>query len=137
MIDVETGEGKWAVDTGFIVFNYANYPNLIRMLAELNVPVKKSSMSFAASIGNGDMEYGLKDLSALTAQSRNMVRPQFWRMISDILKFNRNALAMASDPEMSLGDFLDKMALGDWFRRYYLLPISGAIWSTTPEIGKR
>ncbi len=125
--------GDQPVDTGFIVYNYANYPNLTRMFGELNVPVKKSSMSFAASIGDGDIEYGLKDLSALTAQTRNMMRPQFWRMISDILRFNKGALELATDPDMSLGDFLEEMKLGDWFRRYYLLPISGAIWSTTPE----
>lgn len=125
--------GDQPVDTGFIVYNYANYPNLTRMFAELDVPVKKSSMSFSASIGDGAIEYGLKDFAALTAQTRNMMRPQFWRMISDILKFNRNALALATDPDMPLGEFLDKMKLGSWFRRYYLLPISGAIWSTTPE----
>ena len=125
--------GDQPVDTGFIVYNYANYPNLTRMFAELDVPVKKSNMSFSASIGNGAIEYGLKDFSALTAQTRNMMRPQFWRMIADILKFNRTALELATDPDMPLGEFLDEMRLGEWFRRYYLLPISGAIWSTTPE----
>lgn len=125
--------GDQPVDTGFIVYNYANYPNLTRMFAELDVPVKKSSMSFAASIDDGAIEYGLKDFAALTAQTRNMARPQFWRMIADILKFNKGALALAQDPEMSLGVFLDHMGLGEWFRRYYLLPISGAIWSSTPE----
>lgn len=125
--------GDQPVDTGFIVYNYSNYPNLTRMFEDLSVPVKKSSMSFSASIDDGAIEYGLKDFSALTAQSRNMVRPQFWRMIADIVKFNRGALAMATDPDMSLGEFLERMELGDWFQRYYLLPISGAIWSSTPE----
>jgi len=122
-----------AVDTGFIVFNHPNYPGLTRLFAELNVPTKPSDMSFSASIGRGSIEYGLKDLSALTAQTRNMVRPQFWRMISDILKFNKLALATSEGRDMSLGDFLDLLDLGEWFRRYYLLPMSGAIWSSTPE----
>jgi uncharacterized protein len=125
--------GDQPVDTGFIVFNHPNYPNLTRMFGELQVPTKQSNMSFSASIGDGAIEYGLNNLAALTAQSRNMVRPQFWRMIADILKFNKNAVDAASDTSLSLGEFLNRMELGEWFRRYYLLPISGAIWSSTPE----
>lgn len=125
--------GDVPVDTGFIVFNYQNYPNLTRMFAELEVPVKKSSMSFAASIGNGAIEYGLNNFGAMTAQSRNMVRPQFWRMISDILKFNSQASAITENSDLSLGDLLDRLQMGQWFRKYYLLPLSGAIWSSTPE----
>ena len=125
--------GDQPVDTGFIVFNDANYPNMTRMFRELDVPVKDSNMSFSASIGNGAVEYGLRDLKTLFAQKRNMARPQYWRMIGDILKFNKHAVAQSQDPNMSLGEMLDKMQLGDWFRRYYLLPISGAIWSSTPE----
>ncbi len=125
--------GDVPVDTGFIVFNYPNYPHLTRMFRELDVPVRKSDMSFAASIGEGFIEYGLRDFGALTAQTRNMVRPQFWRMVADILKFNRNAVAASADPDLTLGELLDRMELGDWFRNYYLLPISGAIWSSTPE----
>lgn len=121
------------VDTGFIVFNYANYPNLTRMFEELDVPVKKSCMSFAASIEDGTFEYGLKNFASLTAQTRNMVRPQFWRMIADLLKFNDRAFDMAKDPDLTVGELLDRMKLGDWFRRYYLLPVSGAIWSSTPD----
>lgn len=121
------------VDTGFIVFNTPNYPNLTRMFAELDVPVKASDMSFAASIGNGRLEYGLRSLGTLTAQKSNLARPAYWRMVRDILRFNRGAVAAAQDPDLSLGAFLDRMQLGEWFRRYYLLPISGAIWSSTPE----
>lgn len=125
--------GDVPVDTGFIVFNYPNYPNLTRLFGELDVPVKQSNMSFAASIGDGWMEYGLRDLNAIMAQRRNLARPKFWRMLSDILKFNRHALALANDAHVPLGEFLNRMSLGDWFRRYYLLPLSGAIWSSTPE----
>lgn len=125
--------GDVPVDTGFIVFNYPNYPHLSRLFAELDVPVKKSNMSFAASIGDGWMEYGLRDLNAIMAQRRNLARPKFWRMLTDILKFNRHALALANDAQVPLGEFLNRMSLGDWFRRYYLLPLSGAIWSSTPE----
>jgi len=125
--------GDIPVDTGFIVFNYQNYPNLTRMFAELDVPVKKSNMSFAASIGNGAIEYGLNNLGSMTAQTRNMVRPQFWKMISDILKFNSQASAIAENSDITLGELLDQLQMGAWFRKYYLLPLSGAIWSSTPE----
>jgi len=122
-----------AVDIGFIVFNYPNYPNLTRMFAELDVPVKKSNMDFAASIGGGEIEYGLRNLKALFAQKQNILRPGFWRMILDIARFNRNAVAMSGDPNMTISELLDKMKMGKWFRDYYLLPISGATWSSTPE----
>ena len=125
--------GDQPVDTGFIVYNDANYPTLRRIFDELDVPTKASDMSFSASIGEGNIEYGLRDLPALVAQGRNMVRPGFWRMLSDVLRFNRRALETARDPAMPLSALLDRLRLGDWFRRYYLLPLSGAIWSATPE----
>ena len=120
------------VDTGFIVFNYPNYPNLTRMFAELDVPVKKSNMNFSASIGNGKIEYGLRSFKALFAQKRNIMRPAFWRMLADIARFNKNAVSMSKDPDLSVADLLKKMKMGKWFSDYYLLPISGAIWSSTP-----
>ena len=126
-------QGGTPVDTGFIVFNYNTYPHLTKMFADLNVPVKKSDMSFGVSVGNGAIEYSLKDLSGMVAQKRNLLRPNYWRMYRDILTFNTHAAALAESPEMSLGELLDKMQLGEWFRRYYLLPMSGAIWSSTPE----
>ncbi len=125
--------GDVPVDTGFIVFNYHTYPHLTKMFADLNVPVKKSDMSFGVSIDNGRIEYAMQGLRAMAAQSRNLARPQFWRMMNDILKFNKNAAHLAQDPDMTLSELLDNLNLGDWFRRYYLLPMSGAIWSSTPE----
>lgn len=125
-------ENNIAVDTGFIVFNYPNYPNLTRMFAELEVPVKKSNMNFSASIAGGKIEYGLRSFRALFAQKRNLLRPAFWRMLADIARFNKHALAMSNDPGLSVAGLLKKMKLGRWFRDYYLLPISGAIWSSTP-----
>ncbi len=83
--------GDQPVDTGFIVFNYANYPHLTRMFQDLDVPVAKSDMSFGASINDGKIEYGLNSLSALLAQPRNMLRPGFSRMVRDILRFNKKA----------------------------------------------
>lgn len=125
--------GDQPVDTGFIVFNYANYPLLTDLFARLDVPIAKSDMSFSASLRGGAMEYGLRDLRAVFAQKRNALNPRFLGMIRDIMKFNARALDQARDPSVSLGDFLDRMGTGDWFREHYLLPLSGAIWSTPTE----
>lgn len=122
--------GDQPVDTGFIVFNYANYPHIAALFAELGVPVAKSNMSFGASIGGGRLEYGLASLDALFAQRMNAVNPKFLRMVRDILRFNKNALRLAEDRNLTTAQFLDKLGTGDWFRDYYLLPLSGAIWST-------
>lgn len=122
--------GDQPVDTGFIVFNYANYPHLTRMFADLDVPVAKSDMSFAASIGGGQVEYALRDLGAIFGQRRNLLRPQFLRMLRDIDRFNRLAVDAAQSDEMTIADLVRQLGLGDWFERYYLMPICGAIWST-------
>lgn len=125
--------GDQPVDTGFIVFNRPNYPHLTRLFADLDVPVVKSDMTFSASLRGGAMEYGLRDIRAVFAQRRNAFNPRFLRMIRDILRFNARALDAANDPQQPLGDFLRGMGTGDWFRDYYLLPLSGAIWSTPTE----
>lgn len=126
-------DGTQPVDTGFIVFNRPNYPTMTALFDRLGVPVKPSDMSFAASIGNGRVEYALNDLRCLLGQPHNLIRPRFWKMMSDLFRFHREAVAASQDPDMTVGEMLDRLRLGDWFRRYYLLPISGAIWSATPE----
>ena len=125
--------GDQPVDTGFIVFNYANYPHLAALFAELDVPVVKSNMSFGASIDGGRLEYALTSLNAMFAQRRNLVNPRFIGMLRDVVKFNKNALVLAQDTSLTLRDFLAKLGTGDYFRDYYLLPLSGAIWSTPVE----
>jgi predicted NAD/FAD-binding protein len=124
--------GDQPVDTGFIVFNYANYPHLTRMFQDLDVPVSRSDMSFGASVNDGQIEYGLRNLRALAAQPRNLLRPGFAAMLRDILRFNAGAEALANDDSTTIGTLMDDLRLGSWFRRYYLLPICGAIWSTPP-----
>ena len=125
--------GDQPVDTGFIVFNYANYPHMAALFAELDVPVIKSNMSFGASIGGGKLEYGLAGLGAIFAQRSNAVNPKFLGMIRDIIRFNKNALRIAQDRSLTVGGFLKVLGTGDWFRDYYLLPLSGAIWSTPTQ----
>jgi predicted NAD/FAD-binding protein len=124
--------GERPVDTGFIVFNHATYPHLGRLFRDLAVPLERSEMSFGVSIGGGGPEYGLRDLSALFAERRNAVRPAFLAMLRDIARFNRRAEATVRDGQ-SVGALTAALGLGEAFRRWYLRPFSGAIWST-PEI---
>ncbi len=119
-----------AVDTGFIVFNYANYPNLTALFEHLSVPVERSNMSFGASFDGGRLEYALTSLDALFAQRMNAANPKFLRMVRDILHFNKHGLAAANDESLTVGGLLAKLGLSDFFRDHYLLPFSGAIWST-------
>lgn len=125
--------GDQPVDTGFIVFNHVNYPHLTRLFEALDVPVAKSDMSFAASLGGGQIEYGLRTVGALFAQKTNLARPGFLRMVRDLARFNALAESVATDATVTLGALMDEMRMGRWFRDYYLTPISGAIWSTPKE----
>jgi predicted NAD/FAD-binding protein len=118
------------VDTGFIVFNHLNYPHLSGLFAHLDVPVHKSDMSFAATIRGGWLEWGARDINAIFGQRRNLLRVRFAQLVRDVLRFNSLAeKAVAENPEITLGALIAHMGLGEWFRRYYLLPMAGAIWS--------
>ena len=121
------------VDTGFIVFNYANYPKLTALFDHLDVPVVKSNMSFGASFDGGRLEYGLAGANAIFAQRRNIVNPKFLRMIRDILHFNKHGLDTSAEEGLTIGDLMIKLNLSEYFRDHYLLPFSGAIWSTPKE----
>src|SRR5471030_2661719 len=121
------------VDTGFIVFNKPNYPNLTGLFAHLQVPTHKSDMTFSASIRDGWLEWGAKDTNAVFGQRRNLLRPRFGFLIRDVLKFNAEAESVVErHPDLTLEQLIARMGLGEWFRRYYLLPMSGAIWSCPP-----
>ncbi|WP_238365142.1 NAD(P)/FAD-dependent oxidoreductase [Mesobacterium pallidum] len=121
--------GDQPVDTGFIVYNKANYPHLVSLFEDLDVPVTESDMSFGASLRGGRLEYGLRDLRAVFSQPWRAGDPRFVRMLRDIIHFNARALETAG-PGMTIGDLLEVLGTGRWFRDYYLLPLSGAIWST-------
>ncbi|MGJ8605589.1 MAG: NAD(P)/FAD-dependent oxidoreductase [Marivita sp.] len=125
--------GDQPVDTGFIVFNYANYPHLARLFGSLDVPVTKSNMSFGASLDGGRIEYALASIGSVFAQKKNLVNPKFLRMLADIAKFNKRATEATRDRSLSLGAFLEQLGTGDWFRDCYLLPLTGAIWSTPTD----
>jgi predicted NAD/FAD-binding protein len=129
--------GDQAVDTGFIVFNYANYPHLTAMFRDLDVPVERSDMSFGVSLRGGQVEYALSTANSVFGQRRNLLRPGFHLMLRDILRFNAGAEAEAeASPGLTIADLLDRLGLGRAFRDDYLFPICGAIWSTpSSQIG--
>ncbi len=130
-IEVQTGSSKTPVDTGFIVFNNWNYPNLLGLFKELSVPYQNSDMSFGVSIDDGWLEYGS---SNMFAQTKNFLRRDFYGMLLDILRFNKQALVyIERDAEITLQDCLDHLNMGDWFRRYYLLAMGAAIWSCSVD----
>ncbi|MGH7003142.1 MAG: NAD(P)/FAD-dependent oxidoreductase [Alphaproteobacteria bacterium] len=133
-VDVEAGGRIVPVDTGFIVYNERTYPNLARMFRHLGVATAPSDMSFAVSIGQGRWEYaGAGRLAGLFAQKRNLLRPDFWRMLSDILRFYRE-FGQADSPPLAactLGDVLGAGAYGEAFRDRHLLPMAAAIWSAS------
>ena len=125
--------GDQPVDTGFIVYNRVNYPHLVRLFEKLAVPVTESNMTFGASIAGGKLEYGLRSLDALFAQRRRIADPRFLGMLRDIMRFNARAEAAVQAPGLTVGDLLAALGTGVWFRDYYILPLSGAIWSTPSQ----
>lgn len=130
-VDVSVpGESPVAVDTGFIVFNDATYPNLIALLDHLGVGSRASDMSFAVSLDRGRFEYASP---ALFAQRRNALRPRFWTMLREILRFYHRAptqLARLENPDLTLGDYLKLEGFSEAFRDDHLLPMAAAIWSS-------
>lgn len=124
--------GDQPVDTGFIVFNYVNYPHLTRLFQDLDVPVMRSDMSFGVSLGGGKLEYALRSGDALFGQRRNLFDPRFHGMIRDILRFNAKAPAhAAAHPDLTIEGLVADLGLGAAFRDNYLFPLCGAIWSTS------
>jgi len=133
-IPVRYGARTIPVDTGFIVFNERNYPNLTALFRRLGVPVKNSDMSFGLTVGDGWLEWGARNLNAVFGQRRNLLRPQFHKLFADVMRFNSRAeTEVAAAPNVTLGELISRMKLGRWFRNHYLLPMAGAIWSCPPR----
>jgi hypothetical protein len=124
-----------AVDTGFIVFNDRNYPNLERLFADLGIRGAASGMSFSVSCERTGIEYNGGSVTGLFARWRNLVTPDFWSMIRDILRFNREAPALLAADGVGplLGDYLESARFGRPFMDRYLLPMGAAIWSVPTE----
>lgn len=132
---VDQPGGPIAVDTGFIVYNERNYPNLTRLFAELGVETQLSDMSFGVSIDSGALEYE-GSLRGLFAQPSNVLKPGFYRMCRDIHRFWRETprvLNRSADNYLSLGEYLRRECYSDEFIRNHMLPMGAAIWSCSFE----
>ena len=134
-VRVELGDEAHDVDTGFIVYNDLNYPGLVRLFERLRVPTKPSDMSFSVSDSATGIEWRATSVNTIFAQRRNALRPEFLRMLADIMRFNRSVrrLLQAGVPEtVTLQEIL---AGGGWSGRlaeWYLAPMVSAIWSAPP-----
>lgn len=130
------GGERVAVDTGFIVFNRKTYPNLAALFRHLQVPTQASEMSLSVSLDRGDLEYSGTGLSGLLAQPGNLLRPRFWSMLRDLVRFYDRATrdaALLADKTISLGAYLAQGGYGAAFRDDHLLPMASAIWSAPPD----
>ncbi|MCM2679996.1 NAD(P)/FAD-dependent oxidoreductase [Echinimonas agarilytica] len=124
-----------AVDTGFIVFNNRTYPNFLKFLARLGVDYQNTDMSFSVSNKDTQLEYNGHSLSTLFADWKNAFNPKFYRLLYDIMRFNKQARAAFDnheiDPDLTLGDFLDLHNYNEYFRVNYLMSMGAAIWSSS------
>jgi len=138
-VDVTREGHTHGVDTGFLVFNHRTYPNLVQLFASLQVETVATDMSFSVKanidgvLGPRQLEWAGSDLNTVFAQRRNLFSPRFLTMLRDILHFNREATALATeasaDASMPLGAYLDHHRYSEQFRAWYLLPMAGCIWS--------
>jgi len=132
-VEVGYRDGPQPVDTGFIVYNQRNYPNLSALFTHLGVETQWSNMSFGFSLKGGEFEYACDNLDKIFAQRWRILDPRFVGVFREVLRFNRLApldLAAGRLEGRSLGDWLDERRFSRWFRERFLLPMGGAIWST-------
>ncbi len=139
-VDVETPEGRFAIDTGFIVYNNRTYPRFMGLLSELGIEGQKTQMSFSVHNPQSGLEYNGHTLASLFAQRRNLVNPRFWGLLKEIVRFNaqaKRALAEPIDPGATLETFLETHRFSAFFARHYILPMGAAIWSSSLQEMRR
>jgi len=130
--DIQLGDKNFRVDSGFIVCNPQHYPNFMRLLGELGVGTRDTTMSFALRNERSGLEYNATRLGTLFCQRRNLVSPRFWGMVRDILRFYREAPALLCGDAVgpTLGDYLEQQRYTAAFRDDHLLPMASALWSS-------
>lgn len=139
-VDVATPSGTFAIDTGFIVYNDRTYPRFMGLLSELGLSGQKTQMSFSVHNPASGLEYNGHSLSSLFAQRRNLLNPQFWRLLKEILRFNRlakTALQQQNADGETLDGFLQQHGFSPFFARHYILPMGAAIWSSSLQEMRR
>lgn len=139
-VDIVLGGQSYAVDTGFVVYNDRTYPGFVRLLDRLGVASRPSAMSFSVRCERTGVEYNGSSIDSLFAQRSNLVRPSFYTMILDILRFNRQARELLDDPAdggPTLGEYLESHRYSRPFVENHLIPMAAAIWSTEPGAVRR
>ncbi|MDP4984790.1 NAD(P)/FAD-dependent oxidoreductase [Pseudoalteromonas tunicata] len=133
--DIEYGGKTYAIDTGFIVCNDKTYPNFLKLMDKIGIKRRPTEMSFSVKNIRNGLEYNGNNLNSLFAQRRNLLKPSFWRLINEILRFNKQCKELYSknqiNPALTLGDFLVAEKFSQAFCENYILPMGAAIWSTS------
>jgi predicted NAD/FAD-binding protein len=136
-VDIEHNGKAYAIDTGFIVFNDRTYPNFNKLLCQLGIKRQATEMSFSVHNRVTQFEYNGHGINSLFAQRSNIFRPRFWRLIREIIKFNKLCVSMYQSDNFAdketLGDFLEANDFSSFFSQHYILPMGAAIWSTSLE----
>jgi predicted NAD/FAD-binding protein len=135
-LDIEDGGQRFGIDAGFMVFNRVTYPLLCRLFDSLQVPSEKTSMSFSVQHRPSGLEYAGSSVSHLFAQPKNIFSPSFWSLIRNIDRFNQDAVTALADGSASgksLHEWITQRGYSEAFRDLYLIPMSGAVWSTPPD----
>ena len=134
--EIKIDNKSWHIDSGFIVYNERTYPNFIKLLNKLKVKTQKTSMGFSVKSPSSGLEYSGGSLNSLFAQRINLLRPSFYVMIKDILKFNRIAVSELEgiSRTTTINDFLKKHKFGSQFIDNYIIPMGAAIWSTSASM---
>jgi len=134
-VDIEKSGKKYAIDTGFIVFNDRTYPNYLALLDEINIGKQATEMSFSVHNCKTGLEYNGHTLNTLFAQKRNIFKPHFWKLIKEIIRFNKMCKQIYQNnvytPGLTLGQFLTDNHFNTFFAEHYILPMGAAIWSSS------
>ncbi len=133
---VDEGDRQIPIDTGFMVYNEVTYPHLTRLFRELDVATKPTSMSFSVQHRAENLEFNGGSINLLFGQRKNLFNFRYWRMLTQIARFNRETVAELAAPafgEMSLRDYVTARGYGDHFLKWYLSPMAAAVWSSPPE----
>ena len=135
---MQSGGKTYPVNTGFIVYNDWTYPNFIKLMTQLGVASEASEMSFSVRDENTGLEYNGTSLNSLFAQRSNILKPTFWLMIKDILRFNKQTVEMVENDTISdtqsLGEFVKEHGYSDRFVNHYIVPMGAAIWSASVDV---
>lgn len=135
-VDIEEADRTIPVDTGFMVFNQVTYPHLLQLFKELDVPMKKTDMSFSVQLKDDNLEYSGASFDRLFGDRKNILSPRFWKFLLEIDRFNKDGLKTEEDlfwSEMSLKDYATARNYSKDLVNRYLIPMTGALWSAPPE----